>query len=129
MRGIQKTLDHFTLRVGHAPPQYRTKRWPEEALMEGWFPRECGEHCCLQFAEVVEGRTIRNERFRRATPDEPSARLCLSTMTRSAVPLRTSSVKRGVDAGCKAIPAQGGVSLDIPLYGKPFKLDSGTMPE
>jgi hypothetical protein len=86
--------------------------------MEGWFPRECGEPCCLQFAEVVERRTMRNERSRRATPDEPSVRLCLLTMARSAVPLCTSPVKRGVDAGCKVIPAQGEVSLDIPLYGR-----------
>ncbi len=92
--------------------------------MEGWFPRECGEHCCLQFAEVVERRTMWNERSRRATLDEPSVRLCLSTMARSAVPLRTSSVKRGVDAGCKAIPARGEVSLDIPLYGRKFRLRS-----
>ncbi len=88
--------------------------------MEGWFPLERRELYYLQFAEVLERQTLRHERFRRATPDQPSARLCLSTMARSAVPLRTSSVKRGVDAGCKAIPARGEVPLDTPLYGRQY---------
>ena len=24
--------------IGYAPPEYRTKRWPKEALIAGWFP-------------------------------------------------------------------------------------------
>ena len=39
---------------GYAPPQYRTKRWPTEALMEGWFPCEPGEQIHLRIAEAAE---------------------------------------------------------------------------
>ena len=28
-----------TPRIGYAPPQYRKKRWPQEALMGGWYLR------------------------------------------------------------------------------------------
>ncbi len=97
--------------------------------MEGWFPLECGEPCCLQFAEVVERGTMRHEQSWRVTLDEPSARLYLWTRARSTVPLRTSLVKRGVDAGCKDIPARGGVRLGIPLYGRKYKLHSALEPE
>ena len=61
--------------LGPRPPQNRTKRWPSEVPMEGWFPRECGEQIRLEIAEAVEGRTKREDRSRRALPDEPSERL------------------------------------------------------
>ena len=67
-------------------------------------------------------RAVRNDETdpRRALPDEPAAKL--SAITRKTAPQRTSSVTRRVDAGRKAVPAPGGVSLDIPLYGRHFKL-------
>jgi hypothetical protein len=33
-------------RISYAPPKNQTKRWSEEAQMEGWFPRSRGEHTC-----------------------------------------------------------------------------------
>ena len=44
------------LRVGYAPPEYRTKPWPKEALIEGWFPRLCGEQVGLQFWLSIDQR-------------------------------------------------------------------------
>src|SRR5262249_32045996 len=39
-------------RVGYAPSEYQTKQWPEEALIEGWFPLSAREHACF---DLVEG--------------------------------------------------------------------------
>ena len=113
--------------IGHAPPQYRTKRWPEEAPMEGWFPLECGERACLQIAGAAESRTKRVDRSWRAAPEEPTAKLSPSRTTRRTAPPRTSSVTRGVDAGRQAVPALGKVSFDIPLYGRTDKLGFGRL--
>jgi hypothetical protein len=38
-------------------------------------------------------------------------------------------VKRRVDAGRQAVPASAEVSLDVPLYGRRFKVRSGQNPE
>jgi hypothetical protein len=112
---------HFvveTPRISHAPPQYPTKRWLDEARMERWFPLTRGEHACWQLAEAAERRATWTDRSRRAPPDDPPAELPPSK-TRGNTPPRPSSVTRRIDAGRQAVPASGEVSLDIPLYGKP----------
>ncbi len=51
---------------GYAPSEYRKKQWPEEALIEGWFPLCAREHKCFDLVEdVIESPLKRSDRHSR----------------------------------------------------------------
>ena len=64
------------LQISYAPPKNQTKQWPEEAPMEGWFPRTGGERrrqrIAMQWdrtqAESSDRATRNNSAAARAEP-------------------------------------------------------------
>ena len=110
-------------RMGHAPPRYRRKRWPSEALMEGWFPLRSGEHVSLPIAKAAGSRERADDRISKAWPAEPVAALSHSGVPSRVAAGHRAAMKSRVDAGCHCtcMPATLEVSLDILLHGSRAK--------
>lgn len=110
-------------RIGHAPPQHLRKRWPLEALMEGWFPLRSGEHASLPIAEVAGSRENTDDRIQRALPADPAAVLSRPRTQSRVAAVHRAAMRRGVDAGCHCtcMPATVKVCLDIRLHGRTSK--------
>jgi hypothetical protein len=105
-------------RIGHAPPQHRLKRWPDEALMEGWFPQRSGEPVGCSVAKAAESRAERNDRSPSARTDELASGCSSTTNAQGKTPQHGSAVTRRVDAGRPAVPVRRGVCLDLLLHGR-----------
>jgi len=92
-----------------------------EALMEGWFPFEHGEHVCLRIADAAERDPEFDDESQGALPSDPAARLRQPELTPHNATQFQPLPNAGVDAGRKTVPVTGEVSLDILLYGRKNK--------
>lgn len=72
--------------------------------MEGWSRFQTGARTCLSIAKAAERPEREDERSTQETWDRISPRNALPNAK--------------VDAGCKKIPVDAGVSLDTLLYGR-----------
>ena len=107
-----------SLRIGYAPPNDRLKRWPDEALMEGWSLLEGGGQTCLRIAEAAERQPTLADDLAGGLPDDPAATLRRPERKQTSDSEGHALPDGKVDAGRKTVPVTGEVSLDVLLYGK-----------
>jgi hypothetical protein len=74
-------------RIGYAPSEYRTKPWPKEVRIEGWFPHSAREPQRFDLVEDVNDLRSRRER--------PS---CWTTGKRPRLAVLASSTRAGLAA-------------------------------
>ena len=99
-------------RIGYAPSEYRTKPWPHEALIEGWFPPYGRGQSGFQVEGSCEGCWLPKR--------SPGA-----SVRRTHVGLRRSEddPRTGVDAGWKKdefVRRRATSFLDIPFHRRNF---------
>jgi hypothetical protein len=78
--------------VGYAPSEFQKKQWPEEVLLEGWFPPFRRGHVCF---DVVEDANTRSSN--REWPD--SYALADGSTARCAGVVRKPVCTRGLNPG------------------------------
>ena len=98
--------------VSYAPPKNRTKRWPTEAQMEGWFPPACGERDRCPIAERGECETptarVRPTRAHACRPGRPREAETLHS--------RPQSLRGGRRRIARSRANRRGLSCNSPLW-------------
>ena len=99
--------------IGYALPEYQTKRWPSEVLIEGWFPPQAKEHDCFRIDEDASEDGAPTQRHL-----HPGQLEQFAERAGREQPGTNSTVGPSADAGWKE---RGGrraaeVCLDIPFH-------------